>query len=359
MGLLDRLSSRKTISDNNTNTRMGNGIVINAQNGYQTIIFNIERMGEVNHSDGTVSQLIRARITNVKSGEAFKQSAAGYLCFEIPQNSKDMIEPFLRNIIQTQDISFSTLNYTYLGRIINREGQYNPIPSNAITKYLDGENKVLKEQDDNRRINNIKKAIDEKELKQKQLLKKIEEGKRELIEKRKQSINKINNPVLMGGVDKYNIEYYHGTNMLNGEVLRIRGIKIVGKDMTGTYIYTANLTSTPNMHDVEKFLDKSGVPVVFTLPYKLNDIVNSQYDENYKDQLKRAILQVLSVGYGRNVDENGQYNNKTLNDIGGIDKNGNIIQNTTDKVSEVVVMNIRELQYQFMKQQANGEVSSR
>ena len=96
------------------------------------------------------------------------------------------------------------------------------------------------------------------------------------------------NPFIRGGLDKFQAEQYDGVNTSNGEILRIRAVNKIAKDASGRYVYTAQLASTSDEQNVELFSPDVKVPVVFTLPYRLNDIVNTEYEATYKKQLEKA-----------------------------------------------------------------------
>ena len=74
------------------------------------------------------------------------------------------------------------------------------------------------------------------------------------------------------------------------------------------------------------------------MPYRLNDIVNTEYDAGYKKQLEKAVLDLLSAGYQKNITPEGMCDVSTLHDIGGINKDGSVIENSQENgVSQVVI----------------------
>jgi len=121
-------------------------------------------------------------------------------------------------------------------------------------------------------------------------------------------------------------------------------------------VYTAQLASTSDEQNVELFSPDVKVPVVFTLPYRLNDIVNTEYDAGYKKQLEKAVLDLLSAGYQKNITPEGMCDVSTLHDIGGINKDGSVIENSQENgVSQVVISKIVELQGEYAKQRRMRE----
>ena len=96
--------------------------------------------------------------------------------------------------------------------------------------------------------------------------------------------------------------------------------------------------------------------MVFTLPYRLNDIVNTEYEATYKKQLEKAVLNLLSAGYQKNITPEGECDVSTLHDIGGINKDGSVIENSQENgVSQVVISKIVELQGEYIKQRRMRE----
>ena len=138
-----------------------------------------------------------------------------------------------------------------------------------------------------------------------------------------------------GGKTYFN---YDGVNIETGDVLRIRNVNKVGKDGSGTYLYSAYIDNTPNEHDVE-VLGKTpmGFPVCFELPKRLEDIVR---DGDLKEI--RQVLQLLSNG--RNFE-----NHKQLNYIGGIDKNGQVNRSAISS-SSAIQATIEKMKTQFAEQ---------
>ena len=83
----------------------------------------------------------------------------------------------------------------------------------------------------------------------------------------------------------------------------------------------------------------------------MNDIINTDYDLNYKQQLEKAVLNLLSVGYQKNLTADGRCDTSILHDIGGINKEGKVIENTQENgVSKVVISKITELQREYVAQ---------
>lgn len=111
-------------------------------------------------------------------------------------------------------------------------------------------------------------------------------------------LEKLNNPYLKQlkytWIEDKPFENYDGVNMSveknTGDTLRIRQLKKVGKDGSGTYLYCGYIYNASNEKDAEiKDLEKNAVPVCFESYKKLEDIAK----DNNLNEIK-AVLQLLS-----------------------------------------------------------------
>lgn len=360
MGLLDFLHITNTQSQKNQNQnrqfdRTGT-INIDRKGGIATEAFRIEVVGRVRHSDGSETDLVRARIIDFKNGDTIYFDNANPVCFEVPEGRTDLI----REIIEkSYGLKLSHDNYTYIGRIYEAGDYRIQTPSAAINNKIAQMDRELLEEKQLKALQARMAREEQQNAQEKSEEKfKAQYAVREQQENQER-LNRLQNPTLKGGINTQIDETYDGINLNNGEILRIRNVKKQAKDLSGTYVYTASISSTPNKYDVELLENDASVPVVFTLPFRLNDIVNSDYDEKYKQQLITQILGLLSKAYQNNL-EQGQYPDaKQLHDVGGITKNGQMVPNTEQNVSRPIISKIRELQNNYAIQMQNSQHSSR
>lgn len=344
MGLMDFLKLNKDTKDSIKKADSdSNMITINRDNGIITTAFNIRKVASFKHRDGVVSDLVEAKLITGGKEDAIIFSNASPVCFEVPHNNKELIKDIIKNIT---NVVLPVNQTTYVGRAYSKEDtRIFSKPSSAVSAYVEKINYDIQEE--------IRKSNEryEKEMELQELARKQHEDKmKPIYEKRIQAekeeiANRIAHPFL-NDVESAAGKAYDGVNLNNGEILRIRDIKKIAKDMAGTYIYTARLTSTPHETDVE-FLGKDvGLPVIFTLPYRLNDIIYNDYNPEIKEKLERAILQNLSDGFSNNVDNNRI---QKLHNIGGINKEGKQISNSPNEVSNAIISRIQEEEQRYIR----------
>lgn len=310
------------------------------------IVFDIKVEKRFIHRDGSKSCLVSAKVAEGRDGDAIIFSNGKPICFEVPDGRTDLVKEILEN---NKTVQLNDMSYSYIGRAKSEENISSQMPSQAIITEIEKLNQKLLEETERKRIDSQRKQaeIKQRESKEQQeLLQRLEMRKQKENRERK---TVIENPFLKGGIGRDKIEEYDGVNLSNGEYLRVRGVKKVGKDLAGTYLYTARLNSVTDQSAAERLDISEGIPVAFSLPYRLNDIVNSKYDDSYKSQLIQGILQMLSNGYEGHLTKGGQWDESRLHDIGGIDKNGKHIENTRDKVSSGITEKIRALQQEYVR----------
>lgn len=327
------------------------------EDGTQTEVFDIEKIQKSRHSDGSISSLISAKVVHANKGKAICYDAADPICFEIPEGRYDLAKELITRFTgMYTGIELNEKSYTYLGRAYSEEDIRLQPPTAAVNEQIGKLNEKLLEEITNKRLKKCfimemrEKAEIEKSIKRQKNDKKINSEFANKIKLR------MENPFIKGGLDKFQAEQYDGVNLTNGEILRIRAVNKITKDASGRYVYTAQLASTSDEKDVELFSPDVKVPVVFTLPYILNDIVNTEYEATYKKQLEKAVLDLLSNGYQKNLTPEGKCDVSTLHDIGGINKDGSVIENSPENgVSQVVISKIVELQGEYAKQRRMRE----
>lgn len=360
MGLFDflhRPSEENTQEEVKEVEKMPTTMSIYREDGTQTEVFDIEKIQKSRHSDESISSLISARVIHVNQGDTIYLDAADPICFEIPEGRYDLAKELITRFTgMYTGIELNEKSYTYLGRAYSEEDIRLQPPTAAVNEQIGKLNEKLLEEITNKRLKKCfimemrEKAEIEKSIKRQKNDKKINSEFANKIKLR------MENPFIKGGLDKFQAEQYDGVNLTNGEILRIRAVNKITKDASGRYVYTAQLASTSDEKDVELFSPDVKVPVVFTLPYILNDIVNTEYEATYKKQLERAVLELLSAGYKKNLTPEGKCDVSTLHDIGGINKDGSVIENSPENgVSQVVISKIVELQGEYIKQRRMRE----
>lgn len=284
----------------------------------EQLVFNLSKSATIQHRDRK-TDLIKAKIKGANSGnDKNSQDAADdkYICFEIPEGRLDLIAKFFDKKGQFDYKQIPEKTYVYLGEILKDEEINFQAPKTSVNNYIYNMTQGLRKElaipadIETPKIQNEQTSAEQKNA--------YEE---ELEELRKRRIRK---PFLKGGVSQ-NEEIYDGVNLSNGEILRLRNVEKILKDTKGTYLYQANLTSTPDEYTAEDLSGKSGMQMLFTLPFRLDDIVNKNYDEEYKKDLQHSILEMLSKAYQERNEKEGQKKSYALAYAGGVDKNCRVI----------------------------------
>ena len=355
MGLFDFLhkpSGKNTQKAIKEVEKMPTMMSIYREDGTQTEVLNIEEAQKFRHSDGSISSLISARVIHVNQGDTIYLDAADPICFEIPEGRYDLAEELITRFTgMYTGIELNEKSYTYLGRAYSKDDIRLQPPTAVVNEEIGKLNQKILEEKTNKILRECRlKEIRDRESKARR--DQTQKNINKMNAQREKQINeRLNNPFIRGGIDRYQTEQYNGVNTSNGEILRIRAVNKIAKDASGRYVYTAQIASTPDETDVELFSPEAKVPVIFTLPYRMNDIINTDYDLNYKQQLEKAVLNLLSVGYQKNLTADGRCDTSILHDIGGINKDGKVIENTQENgVSKVVISKITELQREYVAQ---------
>ena len=301
MGLFDflhRPSGKNTQEVIKEVEKMPTTMSIYREDGTQTEVFDIEKIQKSRHSDGSISSLISAKVIHVKQGDTIYLDAADPICFEIPDGRYDLAKELITWFTgMYTGIELNEKSYTYLGRAYSEEDIRLQPPTAVVNEQIGKLNEKLLEEITNKRLRESrllevrKKEEDARNTRMQKNINKLRAEGQKKIEAR------MANPFIRGGLDKFQAEQYDGVNTSNGEILRIRAVNKIAKDASGRYVYTAQIASTSDEQNVELFSPDVKVPVVFTLPYRLNDIVNTEYDAGYKKQLEKAVLDLLSAGY--------------------------------------------------------------
>lgn len=321
--------------------------MITIQNGEKTkIVFDIKVEKKFRHRDGSISCLVSAKIVEGRDGDTIMFPAGQPICFEVPEGRTDLVREILES---NKTMQLNDMSYSYIGRAKSEENISSQMPSEAILTEINNLNQRLIEETERKKAEYQRKQIEMQQRDKKERQEVLQRLEMREQNERRERLEAIGDPFLRGGIDRDKREEYDGVNLVNGEYLRVRDVAKVGKDLAGTYLYTARLSSVVDQSAAENFDVPAGVPVTFSLPYRLNDIVNSKYDDSYKSQLIQGVLQMLSNGYEGHLTKGGQWDESRLHNIGGIDKNGKHIENTREKVSSGITEKIRALQQEYVR----------
>lgn len=283
------------------------------------MFFSLEKIGEAKHHDGTVADVMLSRILQYRDGNTIMPDLADYVGFEIQHGEElttEQIDKITLSYLEEKMNNVGEIGF-YVGRLVKQENDdYQMIPSDTVEKYVMGQIAKIRAKEQEEYKEHEKKTERElfyKELDARQHIKEQEEHFNKQKEKRLENPN-----IKLQGrykIDEKIYEDYNGINIAEGEnqgeILRIRKLDKVGKDGSGTYLYSAFLSNTPNEHDVEMLShnNPSGVPVCFELEKRFEDII--------KDGDKQEIIALLAfLSDSKNFENSNQ-----LNYIGKIDKN--------------------------------------
>lgn len=355
MGLLDFLHKPKQDTKSSIEQVASNQRRI-AEQYNDIILYGARVYGSFRHRDNTMSDLIAASVIEPTESGTYIYNDQKYICFEVPHGRNDLIQ---KMVSQLNGISLTYDSYTYVGRAYDEYDIRMQPPTATVNRYVEELTKELQAEIQQERLKWQQK---EQERLQAEAIKRAKEQEnyaKEMQAYRNEMANNINNPKLKDVSFKSsgNIKSYDGTDMKTGEVLRIRGMKLRDKDLED-YIYTASINSTPNETDVELLTPEVGVPVVFTLPSRLEDILAEQNPAQRQTFIK-SILTLLSQGYYNHLINDGQWDTRILHDIGGVDKDGKIYPHIRGKAHEDLINKITKLQREYYSQKQAREDQDR
>ena len=149
----------------------------------------------------------------------------------------------------------------------------------------------------------------------------------------------------------HRLDSYDAVDLQSGDVLRIRNLCKHGKDKDNVYLYSVDLATTPNEHDVE-FLDTSGKVAAFTTKVKIEDLLTKVPGG------KRKALELFTMANAQAEYGNG------AKFIGNLDEYGNMygtdIRQCSDAIqSEYERINQQVLEKQEMRRQRFAEANNR
>ena len=321
-----------------------------------TILYGARLYGSFRHSDGTMSDLISVSVVEPTESGTYIYNNQKYICFEVPHGRNDLIQ---KMVSQLNGISLTYDRYTYVGRAYDEYDIRMQPPTATVNRYVEELTKELQAQIQQERLKWQQK--EQERLEAEKVKREIEQKRyaEEMQAYRNKIANNLNNPTLKDtSFSLYdNVKNYNGTDMKTGEVLRIRGMQLRDRDLED-YIYTASINSTPNETDIELLAPEVGVPVVFTLPSRLEDILADQNPAQRQTFIK-SILTLLSQGYYNHLLPDGKWDTRILHDIGGVDKDGKMYPHIRGKAHEDLMNKITKLQREYYSQKQAREDQDR
>lgn len=306
----------------------------------------LSRIQKFRHRDNSETSLILGRIETVEGNNAFMIDSADYIAFELPIGQKITEEAILAAIDQYNIDKASSVSESksfYVGQIENGKVIKK---SAAVQKYVDD---TVSSIEQNREMQYKQKAEErrkaEEAAREKQ---RIEDEKRrkeyEEIQNRDRTMRK-NNPELKSAgkfqIQGIELSDYDGVDMIKGDILRLRQVNKLCKDIEGTYLYSAYVSKVQHKYDAEILGngEPAGDYICFTLPERLEDIVQ----RGDRNQIT-TVLELLS-------DERTRSGELTY--IGGIDRSGQISRDSFPK-SSALANRVAQMQqaYSMKKQQS-------
>ena len=118
------------------------------------------------------------------------------------------------------------------------------------------------------------------------------------------------------------LDNYDGVDLCSGDVLRVRNLCKHGKDPSGTYLYSAGVSTTHSEDDVEMLTD-GGKYISFTTPVKIEDLIVTR-------EGKRKALELFSIGNRDAAYDSG------VTFIGSLDARGTIISKDINQCSSEI-----------------------
>ena len=276
-------------------------------------VYNLKQINRVKHSNGSIGDVFAARIMKYNQNHAIMPDYGDFIGFELkpevtnylmqhPESQKNLMGwiAYYYNLEKGQENVYDMDKY-FLGQLSQGEdGQYFPniksqVVEDYFNKYVD---KYIKAQEEKMEMLNqeYKKRTEHNEFKAR--IRYEEESKRREKFRQEEIQQRLDNPYF-NNVGKYEAqdgkvyEQYDGINISEGDnkgnILRIRNLEKIGKDGSGTYLYSGYINNTPNEDDVEYADNLGSVAVCFALYRRLEDIANDRNPEETK-----SILEFLS-----------------------------------------------------------------
>lgn len=285
----------------------------------------IEKINSCTHRDGTKTDIMMVRLVQQPEDWAIMPDSMDYVTFEIPKGT-ELTDKIIQEVMKqysAERIPDASGEHYYLGRLIEEENGTVSFgnKSESVEKMA---KKVVKEREDANRIQDLETVTAHnsakrfgKEIDARSYVEEQEVRRR--TRKKNPTLEKVIIPQyqMQGTKKSYS---YDGVNVVNGQVLRIRGLNHIGKDGSGTHLYSGYIYNTENEDDADLSIEwiaqmNGAARVCFELPKSLLDIEK----EGNLDEIKQ-VLQLLSDK--RNFGEADK-----LKYIGGIDNDWQITRN--------------------------------
>jgi hypothetical protein len=146
---------------------------------------------------------------------------------------------------------------------------------------------------------------------------------------------------------------YDGVDLDSGDVLRVRNLCKVGKDeATNIYLYTANVSTTPNEHDVE-ILTASEKVIAFATKVKIDELAKTP-------EGRRKALEIFTKGnreaeYGGGMKFIGNFDERAELISEDLESCPQSIQRVVESMSEKVAQNQNRINESFKKANQRSE----
>ena len=338
MGLFDRF--KKQTKSQQPAQRRGNIYTMPILNSEEEIMaFNVEKLNTIQHSNNELTDLMMARILKQNPENTMYMDLADFITFEIPNGME--INDYIMQLVMNRYIQGQSENY--IGRLMqdsnghlfgNKSGAVQNIVNQTIQQRIEAKREQVEKRLQERQQAEANANEEFKErMDARSYLDSIEEEK--FRRRMNPTLERVYSHFEKQGQKSYT--NYDGVNLNTGDILRVRKVDKVGKDASGTYLYSAYINNTTNEHDVELLGDiPQGYAVCFELQKKLEDIVK----DGEIGEITR-VLQLLSDG--RNFENPNQ-----LTYIGEIDKNWHVDRRESSS-SSAIQATIVKLQRQFQE----------
>lgn len=263
------------------------------------------------------------------------------IAFELPSKRSDLVESLVKlwdSQRGTNDLS--KVSYTYIGNIKRaNDGNlyyYNESPTNEVSNIINS----LERNFQNRRKQRWEFAEQQAKINTKKANKpwEISDSIKKQIEMNQRiKQERLQNPYFKYTSDISGKEGYDAINLNSGNIMLIRQMKKY-KDSSGRYLYTAYIRDT-NEDTYTEYANPIGYQIAFTTPGRLSDIVQNTDSQSrtYKNSIQRMLTEKFQQ-LDKHINLSG------LIDIGGVDFDGRIIENTEkDGVSKALIEQIQRL----------------
>ena len=172
--------------------------------------FNLEKIGEAKHHDGTIADVMLSRILQYRDGNTIMPDLADYVGFEIQHGEElttEQIDKIILSYLEEKMNNIGEIGF-YVGRLVKQENNdYQMIPSDTVEKYVMGQIakiRAKKQEEYKEHEKNTERELFYKELDARQHIKEQEEH----FNKQKERVGYYFDISLENGVDEEsNIPY--------------------------------------------------------------------------------------------------------------------------------------------------------